>query len=146
MAGVVVNNGIVLIDCINQRRRQGAPATDAIVMGGRLRLRPVLLTAITTTVGLLPMAIGWSLDIHTWPPRIVAATETSAWWAPMAIAVIYGLLLATLLTLVQVPVMMSLVESLREWGQRRFGARVSGEERRNTAADETHDQGDSARR
>jgi multidrug efflux pump subunit AcrB len=113
LAGVVVNNGIVLIDCIVQRKKQGFSSEDAIVIGGRLRLRPVLLTAITTVVGLVPMAAGWSLDIHAWPWRIVGNSETAAFWAPMAVAVMYGLALATLLTLVQVPVMFSLTDSLR---------------------------------
>jgi multidrug efflux pump subunit AcrB len=112
LAGVVVNNGIVLIDCINQRRAGGVPVEEAILVGGRTRLRPVLLTALTTVAGLVPMAVGWSLEIHAWPPKFVAGAETSAWWAPMAVAVIFGLTLATLLTLVQVPVMYSLLHSL----------------------------------
>ena len=84
---------------------------DAIVEAGRTRLRPVLLTALTTVAGLIPMAVGWSFEIHTWPPKLVAGAETSAWWGPMAVAVIFGLTFATVLTLVQVPVMYSLMES-----------------------------------
>ncbi len=121
LAGVVVNNGIVLIDCINQRKRAGMSSVEAIVTGGRLRLRPVLLTAICTVIGLVPMAVGWSLEVHTWPPRIVASTETAAWWAPMAVAVIFGLALATVLTLVQVPVMYRIADSLAGRIGRRFG-------------------------
>jgi CzcA family heavy metal efflux pump len=112
LAGIVVNNGIVLIDCINKRREAGLAAVDAIIDAGRTRLRPVLLTAITTVAGLIPMAVGWSVEIHEWPPRFVAGAETSAWWSPMAVAVIFGLSVATVLTLVQVPVMYSLTESL----------------------------------
>ena len=111
LAGVVVNNGIVLIDYINQRKAGGLATTDAIVTAGALRLRPVLLTAITTVVGLIPMAIGWSVEFHAFPPHIVRSAETSAWWAPMAVAVIFGLTLATVLTLLQVPVMYSLADS-----------------------------------
>jgi multidrug efflux pump len=120
LAGVVVNNGIVLIDCINQRKAAGLSSVEAIVLGGRTRLRPVLLTAISTIAGLIPMAAGWSLEIHTWPPRLVAGAETSAWWAPMAVAVLFGLAVATLLTLIQAPIMYSLAESASESLRRRF--------------------------
>ena len=118
LAGIVVNNAIVLVDCIRQRQEDGLSATAAVVAAGRMRLRPVLLTAVTTVLGLIPMAIGWSLDVHEWPPRFIAGAESSAWWAPMAVAVIFGLSLATVLTLILVPVMYSmadtLVESLRK--------------------------------
>ncbi len=120
LAGVVVNNGIVLIDCINQRKRDAGNVDEAIVEAGRTRLRPVLLTALTTVAGLIPMAVGWSFEIHAWPPRLVAGAETSAWWAPMAVAVIFGLTFATVLTLVQVPVMYSLMESLAAALRRRY--------------------------
>jgi len=112
LAGVVVNNAIVLVDCILRRREEGLSARDAIIAAGRIRLRPVLLTATTTILGLIPMAIGYSLEIHEWPPRIIAGAETSSWWAPMAVAVIFGLGVATILTLVLVPVMYSLADSL----------------------------------
>jgi multidrug efflux pump subunit AcrB len=115
LAGIVVNNAIVLMACILQQRAGGTvSAVEAVVQAGRLRLRPVLLTAVTTVLGLIPMAIGWSLEIHEWPPRIIAGSETSAWWAPMAVAVIFGLTLSTLLTLVLIPVLYSLIESVVE--------------------------------
>lgn len=120
LAGIVVNNSIVLIDCIRRQREEGLDLTEAIVAAGRQRLRPVLLTAITTILGLIPMAVGWSLDIHTWPPRFVAGSESSAWWAPMAVAVIFGLTLATVLTLVLVPAMYSLIEGAIEAVKRRL--------------------------
>jgi multidrug efflux pump subunit AcrB len=123
LAGVVVNNGIVLIDCINQRKAAGLSTTEAIVAGGRMRLRPVLLTAITTIAGLIPMAAGWSLEVHTWPPRFVAGAETSAWWAPMAVAVLFGLAVATVLTLIQAPIMYSLADSLSGTLKRQFGTK-----------------------
>jgi multidrug efflux pump len=120
LAGIVVNNAIVLIDCIRHRQAEGLGITEAVVAAGRLRLRPVLLTATTTILGLLPMALGYSLDIHTWPPTLAAGTETSAMWKPMAIAVIFGLAMATVLTLVLVPTMYSMAESFAEAIQRRF--------------------------
>jgi multidrug efflux pump subunit AcrB len=111
LAGVVVKNGIVMIDYINRRKEKGMSSTDAIIASGRIRLRPVLMTAITAVVGLIPTAIGWSLEVHKFPPRIVSGTEMSSFWSPMAVAVIFGLSLATVLTLVQVPVMVSLWDS-----------------------------------
>ncbi len=112
LAGIVVNNAIVLVDCIRLRKEEGLGTFEAVVEAGRLRLRPVLLTSVTTVLGLIPMAVGYSVEFHEWPPRIIAAAESSQWWAPMAVAVIFGLSVATLLTLVLVPVMYSLVDSL----------------------------------
>ena len=120
LAGIVVNNAIVLIDCIMQRREEGLSVTEAVVAAGRLRLRPVLLTATTTILGLLPMAIGYSLEIHTWPPKIIAGAESSAWWAPMAVAVLFGLAVATVLTLVLVPSMYSMVDGFSAAMRKRF--------------------------
>ena len=120
LAGIVVNNAIVLIDCILQRQRGGLNTFDAIIDAGRTRLRPVMLTAITTILGLIPMAVGYSLDIHTWPPTLISGAESSQWWAPMAWAVIFGLLVSTVLTLILVPVMFSLSESLAGSFRRRF--------------------------
>ena len=94
---------------------------EAIVLAGRTRLRPVLLTAVTTVLGLIPMAVGYSVEFHEWPPRIVAGAESSTWWAPMAVAVIFGLSVATVLTLILVPVMYSLIESAAAAARRIVG-------------------------
>ncbi len=120
LAGIVVNNSIVLIDCIRQRKAEGMSTEDAVVTAGKMRLRPVLLTATTTILGLTPMAIGFSLEIHQWPWTIVAGAESSAWWAPMAYAVIFGLAMATFLTLILVPVMFSLFDSASQSLRKRF--------------------------
>ncbi len=114
LAGIVVNNAIVLIDCINLQRKEGMSPLEAIVTAGRLRLRPVLLTAGTTVLGLIPMAIGWNIDFHSFPFKISQGGGTTAWWAPMAVAMIFGLSVSTLLTLVYVPVMYGLAVSLVE--------------------------------
>ncbi len=96
LAGIVVNNAIVLIDLINQLRERGMEKTEAIMEGGKSRLRPILMTTLTTTLGLLPLAIGFG--------------DGAELRAPMGITVIGGLLVSTLLTLVVIPVMYSLMD------------------------------------
>lgn len=104
LAGIVVNNAIVLLDFAMQlQKNSGLSVKEAAVQAGKLRLRPVLLTAVTTVLGLIPMAIGWSLEIHSFPPKFIAGAESSQWWAPMAIVVIVGLTVSTLLTLFLAP-------------------------------------------
>jgi len=110
LAGVVVNNAIVLIDFINQRRADGADIEEAIVDAGMTRFRPVMLTAITTILGLIPMALGVSFDFRNW--NWIVGGESSQYWGPMATAVIFGLAFATILTLVVVPVLYSLSAGL----------------------------------
>ena len=111
LAGVVVNNAIVLIDFINQLVAEGMELNAALIRAGTVRFRPVLLTATTTILGLLPMAIGISFDFKSF--SWVIGGESADWWGPMAVAVIFGLAFATLLTLVVVPVLYSLAESAR---------------------------------
>lgn len=89
LAGVVVNNAIVLIDCVNRLRRSGMDKVEAVVQAGHIRLRPILMTTLTTVLGLLPMAIAWG--------------EGSELRQPLAITVLFGLSAATLLTLVVIP-------------------------------------------
>ena len=108
LAGVVVNNGIVLIDYINKLRQRGLELREAVVAAGATRLRPVLLTAITTILGLLPMVTGVSYDFHNL--AISWVSESSQWWRSMAIVVIFGLMVATFLTLVVVPVLYVSIE------------------------------------
>jgi HAE1 family hydrophobic/amphiphilic exporter-1 len=99
LAGIVVNNAIVLVDLINQLRSQGRDRIEAIMEAGSARLRPILMTSLTTALGLLPMAVGFG--------------EGSEVRAPMAITVIGGLLVSTFLTLVVIPVVYSLMDRKR---------------------------------
>jgi multidrug efflux pump subunit AcrB len=101
LAGVVVNNAIVLLDYTRQLQRRGRDILDAAIEAGCTRLRPVMLTATTTILGLIPMATGVSFNFHTF--RWATRSDSSQWWAAMAIAVIFGLGFATLLTLLVVP-------------------------------------------
>ncbi len=115
LAGVVVNNAIVLIDYVVKLRQGGMEKHDAIIEAGRTRFRPVVLTAITTILGLIPLTTGFSVDFarlfhadfaHTF----IIGGESSQWWGPMGVAVIWGLAIATFLTLVVVPVMYSAID------------------------------------
>jgi len=111
LAGVVVNNAIVLIDYYNQLLAKGMTSLDALMRAGAVRFRPVMLTAVTTILGLFPMATGISFDFRKLAWDI--GGESSQWWGPMAVAVIFGLGFATLLTLIVVPVLCSLAHSFK---------------------------------
>ena len=96
LAGIVVNNAIVLVDYINQLRQRGMKKVDAILTAGKVRLRPIMMTTSTTVLGLLPMALGFGegAEIRT----------------PMAITVIVGLITATVLTLIIIPTVYSVFD------------------------------------
>ncbi|KAA9378131.1 efflux RND transporter permease subunit [Microbispora cellulosiformans] len=122
LIGIVVTNAIVLIDLINQYREQGLGVTEAVIEGGRRRLRPILMTAIATICALTPMALG--------------ATGSGGFISqPLAIVVIGGLLSSTLLTLVLVPALYVIVERLKE-RMRRAPARPGGDDGEVTVYDE----------
>ena len=133
LAGVVVNNAIVLIDYTNlirkkKREERGLdeyeqlPYEDIVasaIEGGRTRLRPVLLTAITTILGLVPLAIGFNIDFMsfftTYDPKIYMGGDNNMFFAPMSWAIIYGLTFATFLTLVIIPSLYLLMYRLKLW-------------------------------
>lgn len=145
LAGIVVNNGIVLIDFIElsrQRLREEAgkeddpdyelpdpELRDAIANAGMVRLRPVLLTAITTVLGLLPLAVGLNIDfiglLTEYDANIYFGGDNAIFWSPMAWTVIFGLVFATFLTLVVVPVMYLLFERLNR-SFRRLSKKIAG--------------------
>lgn len=106
LVGIVVNNGIVLVDYINVLRRRGLDMTEAIKKAGPIRLRPVLMTALTTAMAMVPLALG-----------IGEGAETQA---PMATVVVGGLTTSTIFTLVFVPVMYTLVEDAANWVKRKL--------------------------
>ena len=108
LAGVVVNNAIVLLDYVQQLLERGLSVTDALVEAGLTRFRPVMLTAITTTLGLVPMAIGVAYDFLNF--KLIVGSASAQWWGPMAVAVIFGLSFATVLTLVMVPTLYSIYD------------------------------------
>ena len=116
LAGIVVNNAIVLVDYIEQLRARGADKQDAVVDGGATRLRPVLLTAFTTVIGLIPLTFGINIDfvglMVDLDPAFSIGSSNTQFWGPMGTAIISGLTFATFLTLVIVPVMYSAFDSL----------------------------------
>jgi multidrug efflux pump subunit AcrB len=112
LAGIVVNNAIVLIDYVQMLRDRGLARREALVRAGLVRLRPVLLTAVTTILGLMPMATGVSFNFRKL--HFVFGSSNSQWWSSMAVAVIFGLAFATILTLVVVPTTYELLESAAE--------------------------------
>ncbi|MEH0021382.1 MAG: efflux RND transporter permease subunit [Desulfobacter sp.] len=118
LAGVVVNNAIVLIDYTNKLREAGMSIRDAVISAGATRLRPVMLTAVTTILGLLPMVTGISYDFHVM--AMSWASESSQWWRSMAIVVIFGLMIATILTLVVVPTLYALIEDMKAMSSRAY--------------------------
>lgn len=106
LAGIVVNNNIVLIDTFNDLRRGGVDPVQAILRTGAQRLRPVMLTSITTILGLMPMVL--KLNINLFEPRITQGGPSTDWWAQLATAVAGGLFFATAITLILTPCLLML--------------------------------------
>ena len=136
LAGIVVNNGVVLLDYAqllidrkkheldldNSENLSKEDLFESIVRAGKARLRPVLLTAITTILGLVPLAIGLNINFFTLfselDPNIYMGGDNVVFWGPLAWTVIYGLLIATFLTLIVVPVLFFLSMQLKMWFRR----------------------------
>ena len=131
LAGIVVNNGVVLLDytqLLIDRRMVELEMDDnellskeevkeIIIRGGKARLRPVILTAITTVLGLIPLAIGFNINFSSlfseFDPNIYFGGDNVIFWGPLAWAVIYGLIIATFLTLIIVPVLFYIVHRIK---------------------------------
>ncbi len=138
LAGIVVNNGVVLLDytqlLIDRKKVEnnideddyvGIPTLkEAIIKGGRARLRPVLLTAITTILGLIPLATGLNINFYTlfshFDANIYFGGDNVIFWGPLAWTVIYGLIIATFLTLIVVPILFFLITKFKMWLRVRF--------------------------
>jgi multidrug efflux pump len=108
LAGIVVNNNIILIDTFNHVRRQypELDVRDVIVRATAQRLRPVLLTTVTTVCGLLPLAAGFSVDLAG--RSVTIEGEMAMFWAPLSQAIVFGLSFATVLTLIATPALLAL--------------------------------------
>jgi multidrug efflux pump subunit AcrB len=107
--GIVVNNGIILIEFMDELKKRVGRTRVAVTEAGRIRLKPVLLTKLATILGLIPLAIGFNINFEsllaTGDPKIFFGGDNVAFWSPMALTIIYGLLFATFLTLFVVPCM-----------------------------------------
>ncbi len=113
LAGIVVNNAIVLVDHINRLRREGLSREEAVVLGGQHRLRPILLTAMTTILGLSPMVAPFFL------PEVFGRPEgRAAYWAPIGLVLVGGLAASTILTLLVIPTFYTLIDDLSRIARR----------------------------
>jgi multidrug efflux pump subunit AcrB len=131
LVGIVVKNAIVLLDFVKHKRDEGGMTLDeALVEAGKTRLRPVMLTAATTVLGVVPLATGFDFDWREL--HFVIGAESAGFWGPLGVAIISGLTLSSFLTLVVVPVVYSKVEELGDTIQRRLRGL-----RRKTALDVT---------
>ena len=112
LAGIVVNNNIVLIDTYQHLRRKGLAVEDAVVRTAAQRIRPVLLTTATTILGLLPMV--FEINVNFAAGTITRGSSTSDWWVLLSSAVVYGLAFSTILTLILTPVMLAAPTVIRK--------------------------------
>ena len=146
LAGIVVNNGVVLLDytqiLIDRKKLELGlsdkdllsmeQVTEVITRGGKARLRPVILTAITTVLGLIPLAIGLNIDFFSlfseFNPKIYLGGDNVIFWGPLAWTVIYGLIVATFLTLIIVPVLFNISYRMKLWLRRKTGKKIQSEQ------------------
>src|SRR5690606_3184943 len=116
LAGIVVNNNIVLIDTFDHHRKNGVELLDAIMRTGAQRLRPVMLTTVTTILGLMPMVMSMNVDIMN--RDISFGAPSTQWWTQLATSVAFGLAFSTFLTLIVTPSMLYLGGRIGEWGRK----------------------------
>ncbi|MBK7244503.1 MAG: efflux RND transporter permease subunit [Saprospiraceae bacterium] len=125
LAGIVVRNGILLLEFIDELRERGLSVEEAVIEGGTTRMTPVILTAISAILGLIPLAIGVNMDFGTllseFDPKFYLGGDNVAFWGPLAWTIIYGLIVSTFLTLLIVPTMYILGYKTRNWFRRKFG-------------------------
>ncbi len=113
LAGIVVNNAIVMLDYVIKLRKKGYQRNEAMILAAAVRFRPVVLTAVTTVLGLVPIAVGMDIDFSR-DSKILFGAASASFWKSMALAIMYGLGVTTLLTLFLLPALYSLVEGGKE--------------------------------
>jgi multidrug efflux pump len=121
-AGVIVNNNIVLIDTYDRLRREGVAAYDAIIETCRERARPVVLTAVTAILGVLPIAFGMNIEFLN--REVTIGAPATQWWIHLSTAIVFGLGFATVLTLVVTPAALMAIANLATWRERRKARRA----------------------
>ena len=122
-----MNNAIVLIDTYNRLRSEGVPVREAVLKTSAQRFRPIMLTTITTIMGLIPMAL--TINLNFFSQIISVGSITAVWWVQLSTAIISGLAFSTLLTLVLIPVMLTLpinvVDLVKRWRGERAGDAIA---------------------
>ena len=120
LAGIVVNNNIILIDTFDYLKNEMPSVKEAIIKTGAQRLRPVLLTTCTTVLGLLPMVTMTNVDFIT--RQIKMGTQDTQWWVQLSTAIVFGLIFATILTLIVTPSLLMLRENVMVWYQKKINS------------------------
>ncbi len=127
LAGIVIKNGILLIEFTDELRGRGVRTREAAIMAGRIRIIPVMLTAIATILGLLPLAVGFNINFVSFfqhlNPHIFFGGDSVVFWGPLSWTIIFGLIFAFFLTLVMVPSMYIIAERLRRPMEKFYGTR-----------------------
>ena len=125
LAGIVVRNGILLVEFTDTLREEGMSLREAVIEAGRVRMTPVLLTATATILGMIPLAVGFNIDFVTMftelDPKIYFGGDSVSFWGPLSWTIVFGLSFATFITLILVPVMYLLSEQLKSWLKTKFG-------------------------
>ncbi|MFY7841142.1 MAG: efflux RND transporter permease subunit [Lacibacter sp.] len=127
LAGIVIKNGILLIEFTDELRHRGYKTREAAIQAGKIRIIPVLLTALATMLGLLPLAVGFNIDFVSFfqhlNPKIFFGGDSVVFWGPLSWTIIYGLIFAFFLTLVMVPSMYIISERLRRPMEQFYGTK-----------------------
>jgi multidrug efflux pump subunit AcrB len=134
LAGIVVRNGILLVEFTDRLKDQGQKTREAIVQAGKIRITPIVLTATATILGLIPLAIGFNINFSTlltdFKPQLHIGSDTKDFFGPLAWSIIFGLSFATVLTLVFIPVMYSILYTAKLKMRRRKHWREMRREKR----------------
>ena len=127
LAGIVIKNGILLIEFTDELRSRGIKTREAAIQAGKIRIIPVMLTAMATILGLLPLAVGFNIDFVSFfqhlNPKIFFGGDSVVFWGPLSWTIIFGLLFAFFLTLIMVPSMYLIAERLRRPMEKFYGTR-----------------------
>ena len=120
LAGIVVNNNIILIDTYDRIVKEIKKSKDAILRSAAQRLRPVLLTTVTTVLGLIPMMLGVNIDFIS--RQVSIGSPSMQWWSQLSTSIVFGLIFATILTLIVTPCALMVKGNIRKFLQKKGGS------------------------
>jgi Cu/Ag efflux pump CusA len=127
LAGIVVKNGILVIEFADELRARGMKTREAVIQAGKTRIIPVLLTAVAAILGLIPLAVGFNIDFISMfehlNPKIFFGGDNAVFWKPLSWTIIFGLMFAFFMTLLIVPSMYIIAERLKRPMRRHFGGK-----------------------